>query len=56
MKKAQAIKEYFQQADKIAPDSGKKVEMAELKEMIKDKAGYDELAQLAAEALGVELD
>ena len=53
-----AIKRYFEQADDIAPQGGRKVEMAEL---IEAKGGLKkedkaELGGLCAVELGIELD
>jgi len=55
MKPITAIKRYFEHADKIAPDGGRKFEgVKEFKELtIDDKA---ELGALAAAELGIELE
>lgn len=49
MSKIEAIRAFFEK------DGGRKVETRELMELRKAPASYDELAALAAAALGVEL-
>lgn len=53
MTKVQAIKVFFQRADRFAPDGGRPVDMKELQAL--GKAGMEELAPLCAAALGVEI-
>jgi len=51
MNNVAAIRTYFEQIDKIAPNGGKKITMSELKGMsAKDR---EELGDLCREALGV---
>ena len=53
MTNATAIKTFFEQTDHIAPNGGRKVEMAEMKALGRD--GLKELGALCAAALGVEI-
>ena len=54
MNRITAIKTYFEQDDKVSPGGGRRVEMAELKALTSEER--DELGELCAVALGIELD
>lgn len=57
MKKMEAMKTFFERDDAISPGGGQKVQNRELLDLKKaDDDSYDELAELSAAELGVELD
>lgn len=57
MKPLAAIKEFFTRKDSLTPDGGREVHTPELMELRKASLeGYNEVAQLCAAELGVELD
>ena len=55
MKPVAAIRKFFERDDAISPGGGRKVPMAELKELILS-GEKGEMATLCARELGVELD
>ena len=53
MTRLNALRTFFHRTDQFAPEGGRKIEMQELKDLT--KAERDELGELAAKELGVEI-